>query len=128
MPVSAVDMTSLFTAIHENVEPGAMIHTDEHPGYQGIDEVYGHESVNHAAKEYSRKGISTNSIESVWAVMKRGMHGVYHHASKKHLARYIDEFTFRLNDGDVKRHTLERLASLVSACFERRLTYKDLTA
>lgn len=65
MPVPSVDMTSLFTAIHENVAPGSTIHTDEHPGYQGIDEVYGHESVNHGAKEYSRKGVSTNSIESV---------------------------------------------------------------
>jgi len=54
MPVSSVDMTSLFTAIHENIAPGSMIHTDEHTGYQGIDEVYGHQSVNHGAKEYSR--------------------------------------------------------------------------
>ena len=38
-------------------------------------------------------------IESVWAVLKRGIHGVYHHASPKHLSRYIDEFTFRLNEG-----------------------------
>lgn len=57
-----------------------------------------------------------------------GLHGVYHHASEKHLARYVNEFTFRLNDGDVKRHTLERLASLVSASFGLRITYKDLTA
>ena len=55
-----------------------MIHTDEGTGYQGIDGVYGHQSVNHGAKEYSLKGVSTNSIESVWAVMKRGIHGVYH--------------------------------------------------
>ena len=128
MPVSTVDQASLFTAIHENIAPGTMIHTDEGTGYQGIDEVYGHESVNHGAKEYSRNGVSTNSIESVWAVMKRGMHGVYHHASKKHLARYVNEFTFRLNEGDVKRHTLDRLGSLVTACFGTRITYKDLTA
>jgi hypothetical protein len=44
------------------------------------------------------------------------------------LHRYVDEFAFRLNDGDVKRHTLERLASLVSASFGPRLTYKELTA
>jgi hypothetical protein len=36
--------------------------------------------------------------------MKRGLHGVYHHASPKHLDRYVSEFTFRLNDGDVARH------------------------
>ena len=127
MPVATVDMASLFQAIHENIEPGTMIHTDEHTGYQ-IDEVYRHRQVNHGAKEFSRYGVSTNSIESVWAVLKRGLHGVYHHASEKHLGRYVNEFTFRLNEGDVKRHTLERLGSLVSACFGTRITYKELTA
>jgi len=127
MPVATVDMASLFQAIHENIEPGTMIHTDEHTGYQ-IDEVYGHRQVNHGAKEFSRYGVSTNSIESVWAVLKRGLHGVYHHASEKHLGRYVNEFTFRLNEGDVKRHTLDRLASLVTASFGQRLTYKGLTA
>jgi transposase-like protein len=126
--VDAVDSMTLFTAIHENIAPGTMIHTDEATGYLGIDEVYGHKSINHGAGEYSHKGVSTNSIESVWAVLKRGLHGVYHHASEKHLARYVNEFTFRLNEGDVKRHTLDRLASLVIACFGQRLTYKDLTA
>ena len=89
---------------------------------------YGHEAINHSAGEYVRGGVSTNSIESVWAVLKRGLHGVYHHASKKHIARYVDEFTFRLNDGNVKRHTLERLASLVTASFRPRVTFKELTA
>jgi len=44
--------------------------------------------------------------------MKRGMHCVYHHASAKHIGRYVNEFTFRLNDGNVKRHTLNRLTAL----------------
>lgn len=68
------------------------------------------------------------SIESVWAVLKRGLHGVYHHASKKHLFRYVDEFTFRLNEGNVKRHTFERLDSFVDAIVGKRLTYARLTA
>ena len=53
--------------------------------------------------------------------------GVYHHASPKHLGRYVDEFAFRLNDGNVKRHTLDRLDSFVSAVAGKRLTYKALT-
>jgi len=128
-PVDSVSSLNLQSAIIENVEPGSMLHTDEGRGYMGIDGLlYGHEVVNHGAKEYARGNVNINSIESVWAVLKRGLHGVYHHASKKHLARYVNEFTFRLNEGDVKRHTLERLASLVTACFGQRLTYKDLTA
>lgn len=60
--------------------------------------------------------------------MKRGMHGVYHHASKKHLGRYVDEFTFRLNAGKVARHTLDRLDSFVDAVTGKGITYKELTA
>jgi hypothetical protein len=84
--------------------------------------------VSHSTGEYSRDGVHTNSIESVWAVMKRGLHGVYHHASEKHLPRYVDEFTFRLNEGNVARHTMQRLDSLSAAAVGKRLTYKDLTA
>lgn len=71
---------------------------------------------------------STNGIESVFAVMKRGIHGVYHHVSPKHLGRYVGEFAFRLNEGDVKHHTLDRLASLFGAAIGRRLTYAELIA
>jgi hypothetical protein len=48
--------------------------------------------------------------------------------SKKHLARYVDEVTFRLNDGNVKRHTLNRLDSLIKDTSGKRITYKQLTA
>lgn len=81
-----------------------------------------------AAGEYSRDGVTTNSIEAVFAVLKRGLHGVYHHASKKHLHRYVDEFAFRLNAGNVARHTLQRLDSFVDGVAGKRLTYKTLTA
>lgn len=128
-PVKGTDSRHLHPVVHENVETGSTLHTDHHGGYVGLEGVfYKHERIDHGAGEYVRDGVTTNGIESVWAVMKRGLHGVYHHASPKHLHRYVDEFTFRLNDGDVKRHTLERLASLVSAAFGPRITYKELTA
>ncbi len=126
--VESVDANTLQTYVHENVEAGSALCTDEHTGYQGLGTTYDHATVTHSIGEYTRGLVSTNSIESVWAVMKRGMHGVYHHASKKHLPRYVDEFTFRLNDGDVKRHTLERLDSFVQAAVGRHITYKELTA
>ncbi len=128
-PVQNTEAGTLHAVIHENVATGSMLHTDDHGGYKGIgDGGYDHETVRHSAGEYVREGVHTNDIESVWAVMKRGLHGVYHHASQKHLHRYVNEFTFRLNDGNVKRHTLERLASLVTASFGPRLTYRDLTS
>lgn len=76
--------------------------------------------------EIELTGEADNSAESLWAVFKRGLLGVYHHASPKHLARYADEFAFRLNEGDVRRHTLERLDSLIALTIGRRLTYAEL--
>ncbi len=128
-PVDGTNSHHLHPEIHKHIATGSTIHTDEHGGYRGLGAMfYTHEKIDHSAGEYVRDGVTTNGIESVWAVMKRGLHGVYHHASPKHLHRYVDEFTFRLNDGDVKRHTTERLASLVSAAFGPRITYKELTA
>jgi len=112
-----------------NVATGSMLHTDEHGGYRGIGGLfYQHETIRHGAGEYVRDGVSTNDIESVWAVLKRGLHGVYHHASPKHLGRYVDEFTFRLNDGNVKRQSMQRVDSLLRGAVGRRITYAELTA
>lgn len=58
--------------------------------------------------------------------MKRGIIGVYHQMAVKHIGRYVDEFTFRLNEGNVKVHTLDRLDSFVDGMADKRLTYKAL--
>jgi hypothetical protein len=60
-------------------------------------------------------------------VLKRGLNGVYHHASRKHLGRYVSEFAFRLNEGACKRHTIKRLDSLIAATVGKRITYAELT-
>jgi len=128
-PVAGTYARNLHAAVCEHVEVGSMLHADEYAGNDGLGGMfYGHEAINHGAGEYVRDGVSTYGIESERAVMKRGLHGVYHHASDKHVARYVNEFTFRLSDGDVKRHTLNRLASLVTASFGPRLIYRELTA
>ncbi|MGL6209117.1 MAG: IS1595 family transposase [Paracoccaceae bacterium] len=119
----------LHAVVFANVEVGSQLHTDEHGGYLGLDGLFfDHETINHGAGKYARDGVTTNSIESVWAVLKRGLHGVYHHASPKHLARYVDEFTFRLNEGAVDRHTLQRLDSFIAGMAGKRLTYAGLIA
>ena len=114
---------------HRHVQVGSTIHTDESAIYNRVGGLlYKHESINHGDGEYVRGDVTTNGIESVFAVLKRGLHGVYHHASPKHLHRYVGEFAFRLGDGDVSRHTMERLASLFSAAIGKRLTYAELIA
>ena len=64
----------------------------------------------------------------MWAVLKRGLYGTWHKASLKHIHRYVNECTFRLNEGNVKVHTMDRLASFARLAFMRRITYKELTA
>ena len=127
--IAGTDAATLEFAILDHVEPGATIHTDEWRGYASVHHLgYQHETIVHSAGEYVRDDVTTNSIESVWAVLKRGVYGTYHHVSPKHLGRYVDEFAFRLNEGDVKRHTLRRLDSFVDGTTGKRLTYRDYTA
>ena len=127
--LDAQTLHAIQSEIHGNVEVGATIYTDENPAYNDLNGLFFRAaSVNHSAGEYKRGPVHTNGVESVWAVLKRGLHGVYHHASPKHLFRYVDEFTFRLNQGNVARHTFERLDSFVDGVAGKRLTYKRLIA
>jgi len=125
-PVARTDKATIQTAIIRQVEAGSIINTDEAGAYEGLAFRFNHETVNHKAGEFVRDDVTTNSVESVFAVLKRGLHGVYHHASPKHLGRYVDEFTFRLNEGNVKHHTLTRLDSFIDGTVGKRLTYKGL--
>lgn len=126
-PVARTDKATIQTAIIRQVEAGSTINTDEAGAYEGLGSLwFNHETVNHKAGEFVRDDVTTNGIESVFAVLKRGLHGVYHHASPKHLGRYVDEFAFRLNEGNVKNHTLTRLDSFVTGVAGKRLTYKAL--
>lgn len=98
--------------------------TDEHRSYLGVPNT--HLVVNHSAKQFVDGMAHTNGIESVWAVLKRGFYGVYHQFSEKHLQRYVDEFTYRLNEGNCKVHTIDRIDALIRKTNGVRLTYADL--
>jgi len=96
-PVARSDKATIQTTIIRQVEPCSTINTDEAGAYDGLSALaFEHETVNHKAGEFVRGDVTTNGIESVFAVLKRGLIGVYHHASPKHLGRYVDEFSFRL--------------------------------
>ena len=57
-----------------------------------------HKRVNHSTGVYSVCGVSTNSMESFWAIVKRGIIGQFHHISKEYVRKYLDEFCFRFNN------------------------------
>ncbi|MGA9526613.1 MAG: IS1595 family transposase [Terriglobales bacterium] len=101
--------------------------TDQHPAYPAALESYSasHETVNHIAKEYVRGDVTTNGIESVFSLFKRGVIGQYHKLSGKHLQRYLTEFEYRFNrrnDADVFIETVRRL------CGFKPLRFADLTS
>src|SRR5580658_2729773 len=125
--IASADAQTIRAEISANIEAGSVLHTDEHGAYRGLQRMgFDHETISHGAGEYVRGDVTTNGIESVFAVLKRGLIGVYHHASPKHLGRYVDEFSFRLNEGNVKNHTLTRLDSFVEGAAGKCLTYKEL--
>ena len=94
----SVKMRQVEKLIVQHVAMGSKLHTDECPSYARIGKLFAHTFVNHSEGEYVGAGDThTNTIESFWALFKRGFHGVYHHMSRKHLQRYVDECAFRWN-------------------------------
>ena len=127
-PVPGTDRGTLVPEIERAVEPGSVLCTDDHGAYRELDpDKYYHDSVNHSGGEYVKGFIHTNSMESVWAVLKRALMGTYHHVSFKHLHRYVNETTFRLNDGNCEVDTVDRMRALCQGLLGKRLTYQALT-
>jgi len=92
----------LIAFIKETVEAESTIYSDEFTGYSQVSKNgYNHERVDHS-KEYAVGSIHTNSIESFWSVLKRGIIGIYHHVSTKYLQLYVNEFAFRWNNRESK--------------------------
>lgn len=72
--------------------------TDEYTSYLPLERnKYWHLRVDHQ-KMFSDNGVHTNSVESFWATLKRGVYGIYHHVSVKYMQQYVDEFCFRYNN------------------------------
>ena len=126
-PVSGTDRKTLVSEIEQTIEPGSVLCTDDHGAYRELDPAkYYHDSVNHSMGEYVKGFVHTNSIESVWAVLKRALTGTYHHVSFKHLYRYMNEVTFRLNEGNCEVDTIDRMRALGRGLLGKRLTYRRL--
>jgi transposase-like protein len=124
-PVKTISARELKGAIRDNVDKTARIMTDELPSYRGIGKDFkgGHKTVNHGLGEYARGPVNVNSAESYFALLKRGIHGTFHHVSKKHLARYCDEFSFRWSQR--KTTDGERTVAAIQGSEGKRLMYRQ---
>lgn len=124
-PVERVSAKALKAAIRENVKTSAAIMTDEFSSYRGLGREFtgGHETVNHGERQYVRGNVHVNSAESFFALLKRGVHGTFHHVSKKHLHRYCDEFGFRWDHRKVTDG--ERTVAAIRGGAGKRLLYRE---
>jgi transposase-like protein len=90
----------------------SLVATDEHSGYRLLKWAYPHEVVNHSEGEYVRGRVHTQSIESFWSLLKRGIIGNYHKVSKRYLPLYLNEFTFRFNN----RNNADIFDKIIAGC------------
>lgn len=96
--LSRVTKKELRKEIMENVEQSATLMTDEYPSYISIGKEFArHGRIRHKSRKYAIGDVTTNTVESFFALLKRGHYGVFHHFGKQHLQRYCDEFSFRWN-------------------------------
>lgn len=102
-----------------------VLYTDEWLGYNAVDKMFYHYSVDHGKGKYVDGRIYTNTIEGFWSIFKRGIIGIYHHISKKHLQLYANEFTFRYNTRKIKDSSKFKLL-LRNSYF--KITYLDIIA
>ncbi|MGH8541224.1 MAG: IS1595 family transposase [Stenotrophobium sp.] len=122
--VARVNEKTLRPILVSQIAKKARLMTDEAAVYPRFKQDFAsHEVVNHSIKEYVRNDVTTNSVESSFALLKRGLVGTFHHVSEQHLQRYADEFDFRWNQRKVT--DVARADSLLSQIAGKRLMYLD---
>lgn len=116
---------NMVSFIERHVPHGSTIYTDEFKGYNNLKKRYTHDTVTHSLRVYVAGDVHTNTIENFWSVLKRGLYGIYHQVSDKHLERYLDEFSSRFNERDLSSQGKFELFLQQS---ESYLSYKKLIA
>lgn len=125
MQYRRVTASNLRRNINALVDKSGTLMTDEHKGYRTIGKEFkgGHQVVQHSTFEYARKdGAGINTAESSHALLKRGVYGTFHHISRKHMQRYLDEFDFRWNHRGTDDNT--RTLAAIRAAEGKRLMYR----
>jgi transposase len=99
--VPNVDRVTLLPYVCKHVIPASIVYTDEMGAYETLKENgYEHKKINHMEKVYVSGDVHTNTIEGFWSLVKRGIGGVHHSVSAKHLQSYLNEYAWRYNHRD----------------------------
>jgi len=114
---------TLHAHIHENVEHGSAVYTDQARSYAGLSRDYSHATVDHAER-YVDGRVHTNGLENFWSLLKRSLHGTYISVQPYHLHRYLDEQVYRYNGRG--QSDAARFSGVVETIADRRVTYAAL--
>src|SRR5882724_8362267 len=115
---------SLEPIVQKHIETGAHVYSDNLPSYRQLDAEYIHKVIDHAEK-YVDGIVHTNGIENFWSLLKRTLKGTYVAVEPFHLARYLDEQTFRFN---LRKGTdADRFVKASAMLTGKRLTYAEVT-
>jgi transposase-like protein len=111
------------------VDKASFLYTDAAGQYyHSQDDFAVHATVNHGIGEYVRGDVHSNTIESYFAILKRGVFGTFHHVSQQHLRRYLGEFDVRYNHRAALGYTdADRMNASIGGIVGRRLTYRRTT-
>jgi transposase-like protein len=113
--VPNASQAAIFPHVKKKVLPETMVYTDEYAVYTPLQHLgYGHKRVHHKEEVYVAGDVHTNTIEGFWSLIKRGISGVYHSVSAKHLQSYLDEYAFRYNHRKDERPMFLTMLSRVS--------------
>ncbi len=111
-----------------NASRDSYLMTDDASIYFHIGkEFYGHSTTDHSRRQYVKAGgfVHSNTAESFFAILKRGITGSFHSVSEKHLQRYVDEFAFRWNTRSARGvEDFDRANRILKAAKGKRLTYR----
>lgn len=119
-----ISKQELHKFIQINVKSSSNVITDEFLAYKNLND-YNHQSICHKKGQYVKGELNTNSVESFWALFKRGYYGIYHFMSNKHLEKYVIEFSGRFNAKSL--NTENQIINLTKGMIGKKLRYKDLT-
>lgn len=94
----------LFAVLKKVCKGNNTVMTDQFSGYNILDKEnecnFVRLKIDHTVTYSLGDGIHTNGIESFWAILKRGVYGVFHNVSVKYMQKYVTEFCYRLNHRD----------------------------
>ena len=127
--VANVNAETLRPILTQQIEAKTHLMTDEAKIYKSLGKDFKkHSAVNHSAGEYARGKVNTNTVESSFAILKRGLYGTFHNVSEIHLQRYATEFDFRWNHRiALGVDDIQRTNAALKGITGKRLTYRRIS-